>query len=108
MSEHCIGILKGRFPWLRSIRLLITDDTHSLRKILQLVDATVILHNMLITYGEEEEEGWIDFDDFSDLDEAERAPYEESDELNLAIPSWAPKDQRRQQLLQYFKEFFFI
>jgi len=25
-SEHCIGILKGRFPWLRSIRMKVMDD----------------------------------------------------------------------------------
>jgi hypothetical protein len=46
---------------------------------------------MLITFGEEEREEWIDFDDFSDMDEAERAPYEDGDELNTAVPAWAPK-----------------
>jgi len=29
-SEHCIGILKGRFPWLRSIRMKVTDDPKSM------------------------------------------------------------------------------
>ena len=108
LSEHCIGMLKGRFPWLRQIRLVITEDKHSLRKILQLIDATVILHNMLIEFGEEDHEEWIDFDDFSDMDEAARAPYEEDDELNNAIPDWAPKNTRRRQLLQYFKEYYFL
>lgn len=107
LSEHCIGILKGRFPWLRQIRLIITEDPQSLKRILQLVDATVILHNMLIEFGEEEQEDWIDFDDFSDMDEAARAPYEEEDELNKAVPEWAPKHTRRLQLLHYFKEYFF-
>ena len=100
--------MKGRFPWLRSIRLLITEDVHSLRKILQLIDATIILHNILIEFGEEEREDWIDFDDFSDLDVAERAPYQDDDELNKAVPDWAPKNTRRKQLLQYFKEYFFL
>jgi DDE superfamily endonuclease len=104
LSEHCIGILKGRFPWLRHIRLIITEDDHSLRKVLQLVDATIILHNMLIEWGEEEEEAWIDFDDFSDLDDAMRAPYEEGDELNAGIPDFMAKDTRRRRLLNYFKE----
>jgi hypothetical protein len=108
ISEHCIGMLKGRFPWLRSIRLTITEEKKSLRKILQLIDATIILHNMLITFGESEIEEWIDFDDFSDLDEFERAPYEEGDELNSGIPPWAPRDTRRTQLLNYFKEFLFF
>lgn len=30
ISEHCIGMLKGRFPWLRSIRLTITENKESL------------------------------------------------------------------------------
>jgi hypothetical protein len=101
-------MLKGRFPWLRSIRLTITEEKKSLQKILQLIDATIILHNMLITFGESEIEDWIDFDDFSDLDEFERAPYEEGDELNSGIPPWAPRDTRRTQLLNYFKEFLFF
>ena len=108
VSEHCIGMLKGRFPWLRSIRFVITEDVKSLKRILQVIDATIILHNMLVEFGEEEQEDWIDFDDFSDMDEAERAPYNEDDELNEAIPEWAPKDTRRKQILQYFKEYFFL
>jgi DDE superfamily endonuclease len=109
VSEHCIGILKGRFPWLRQIRLVITEDKKSLVNILRLIDATVILHNMLMDFGEENVEAWIDFDDFSDLDDAQRAPYEDGDELNVAVPTWMPKDTtRRTRLLHYFKEFFFL
>jgi DDE superfamily endonuclease len=107
ISEHCIGILKGRFPWLRQIRLLITEDKKSLKRILQLVDASVILHNMLIDFGEEEREDWIDLEDFSDMDDATRAPYQEGDELNVPIPEGAPKDAKRTRLLNYFMEFFF-
>jgi DDE superfamily endonuclease len=108
LSEHCIGMLKGRFPWLRQIRLVITEDKRSLVRILQLIDATIILHNMLIDFGEEDVEAWIDYDDFSDLDDAQRAPYEDGDELNTEIPNWMPKDTRRTRLLHYFKEFFFL
>jgi hypothetical protein len=108
VSEHCIGILKGRFPWLRSIRLVITEDKRSLLRILRLIDATIILHNILIEFGEDDITDWIDFDDFSDLDDALRAPYEEGDELNKAVPNWMPKDTRRTRLLHYFKEFFFL
>ena len=61
-SEHCIGILKGRFPWLRSIWMKVTDDPKSVKLILRLIDATVILHNMLIELGEEEKEDWIDYE----------------------------------------------
>lgn len=61
-----------------------------------------------LSFGEEEQEDWIDFDDFSDMDDWARAPYEEDDELNLPIPENAPKYTRRLQLLHYFKEFFWI
>jgi hypothetical protein len=103
-SEHCIGILKGRFPWLRSIRLKITEDKRSLREILLTLEATVIVHNLLIELGEEERDDWIDLDDFSDIDDAERAPYEEGDALNQAIPAGAPKNERRTRLMHYFEE----
>jgi len=32
-SEHTIGILKGRFPWLRSIRMKITKKKRSLYRL---------------------------------------------------------------------------
>jgi hypothetical protein len=69
---------------------------------------SIILHNMLIAFGEEEKEDWIDYDDFSDLDEAERAPFQEHDELNTAVPDWAPSDTRRTRLLNYFREYYFL
>jgi hypothetical protein len=65
ISEHGIGMLKGRFPWLRSIRFVITEDIKSLKRILHVIDATIILHNMLVQFEEEEPEDWIDFDGFN-------------------------------------------
>jgi len=103
-SEHCIGILKGRFPWLRSIRMKVTDDPKSMRRILHLIDATVILHNMLIEFREEEKKEWIDEDDCSVHYDLLREP---TDELNQAINPSAEKDGCRTQLLMYFKEIFF-
>jgi len=103
-SEHCIGILKGRFPWLRSIRMKVTDNPKSMRRILRLIDATVILHNMLIEFREEDQDSWIGDDDCSLHYDLLREP---SDELNKAIHPSAEKDRRRTQLLMYFKEKFF-
>ena len=61
LSEHTIGMLKCRFPWLRSIRLTITTDKKTTQEILMHIHATVVLHNWLIklnddTDGMEEEE----------------------------------------------------
>jgi hypothetical protein len=79
----------------------------SLKKILHLFQATVVVHNILIELGEEEKAEWIDYDDFSDLDDAERAPYAEGDALNEAIPMAAPKDERRTRLMHYFEEHYY-
>ena len=43
ISEHCIGMLKGIFPWLRSIRLKITEDKTSMLRILHL-NGTLYTH----------------------------------------------------------------
>jgi len=82
----------------------VTDDPKSVKLILRLIDATVILHNMLIEFGEEEKEEWIDYDDFSDYDDELRAPFRNDDVLNKSIAASAPKDTRRKQLLGYLKE----
>ena len=108
ISEHCIGMLKGRFPWLRSIRLLITERKASLRQILHVLEATIVLHNMLIELGEEDNEDWINEDDFSAMDDAERAPHLPDDALNGAIPDGASKDERRSRLTFYFEEHFYF
>jgi hypothetical protein len=108
ISEHCIGMLKGRFPWLRGIRLLVTEKKQSIREILQYLEATVILHNLLIDLGEAAKKEWIDDDEFSAMDDAERAPHEDNDPLNQAIPDGAPKDERRTRLMYYFEEHFYF
>jgi len=86
----------------------VNEETSSVRRIVRMIDATIILHNMLVEFGEEENTAWIDEQDFSSLVDGERAPYKEGDELNSAIPGWAPKDKRCQQLLRCFKERFFL
>jgi len=103
-SEHTIGILKGRFPWLRSIRMKITTEKKSLHCILRLVEATIILHNMLLTCNENMEmKAWIDEDDISAYDA--EGQEEDQTELMKAVPEWMPNDTRRNQLLQHFHDY---
>jgi hypothetical protein len=47
-SEHTIGMLKARFPFLRSIPMVITDKPRSVKLILRNIECCIILHNMLI------------------------------------------------------------
>jgi hypothetical protein len=70
ISEHCIGLLKGRFPWLREIRVMI-NSKNDLKRILAYVDVCVILHNLLVK--SQVPEDWED-DDFSDIDDPTRVP----------------------------------
>lgn len=104
LSEHCIGILKGRFPWLKSIRFKIKEDPATIVNILSMQQATVTLHNILIDFGEEEKAEWYEEDDVSDIDDPSRVPLQEGDVLNEAIYVGAPSDERRRRLMFYFEE----
>ncbi len=108
ISELCIGILKRCFQWLQSIHLSITNNKNSIQKILELIEATILLHNMLIDYDEDDKDDWIDCDDFSEIDDAEMAPYLPGNALYEAILVGAPKDERRTRLIYYFKEHFYF
>jgi DDE superfamily endonuclease len=64
-SEHCIGILKGRFPFLKDIRLKIGCKEDMVR-IVDYVRGSVVLHNFLQT--DSEDSTWINL---SELDEGD-------------------------------------
>ena len=100
-SEICIGILKGRFPWLRSMRKKITEKTQSKIDLLTLLDATFVLHNLLLSFKDDKiPQAWMDEDDnASAIDEGEADPHLDlDDEVNRAVPQDSG-DLRRRQLL---------
>jgi hypothetical protein len=105
-SEHTIGIWKGRFGYLRKIRMKITNDPRSLKKILEMIDATVVLHNILMRNNDPVNiKRWMDEledDEFSAMDDPTRAPEEEV--LHMSIPRGAPEGTRREQLKVFFRE----
>ena len=106
ISEHTIGLLKGRFPWLRSIRKNITENKNTLKEILFWLDACVILHNFLLEHRLElYEEDWIEDDDDSVIDDAHRRP-SAMDELNLPVPGNRPSDFHRTQVLYFLQELY--
>ena len=126
ISEHTIGILKARFPWLRNIRQKITVDDCSSQRVLEYIDVCVILHNLLIRIEPEEEaipNDIIDHNDFDEMiDEGEifaadddvdddyangierQQLLQANDELNQKVPDNALNTHRRKQLLGYFCE----
>ncbi len=102
ISEHAIGISKGRFPFLRKIKMLLTNKQNSLKKILMYIDAAIILHNMLIDLNDTVQEEWDCDDDASDIDDASRIP--EEDVLYTPLPYRAPMGWRREQLREFVCE----
>ena len=104
-SEHTIGVLKGRFPFLKKICFNITDDPESMMRILRYIDCCVILHNLLIPEEKEinETPEWYEDDGYtSDADDASRVPTG-VDQLDRLIPIGSRKDERRRRLQTYFE-----
>lgn len=105
-SEHTIGIWKGRFGYLRKIRMRLTNDRRSLEIFLVLIDSTVVLHNLLVQQNDPVDiQTWLDeleADEFSDMDDADRLPEEMP--LHNSVPLGAPKGTRREQLKVYMRE----
>jgi hypothetical protein len=92
-SEHTIGILKGRFPFLRSIRMRLTGK-RSFKKILRYVTVCVVLHNFLI--GKREEDFDEVCDDLSEIDA--------DNELNCPVAGFQDSATRREQVKNYVLE----
>ena len=107
--KHTMGLWKGRCPWLRNIRMKITNDKKSLKQILRYIDATIVLHNMLIDWNEAENKNvaWDEsvVTDLTSIDDANRAPVlAEREVLDLPIPQGGQNDLRREQLMRYIRE----
>ena len=87
--------------------MLITDETEFLERILKYIDATGVLHNMLIDFGGKDE---IDIpwdivdEDLSDLDDATRIP--ERNILDFPVPAGSLPGTRREQLKNLVREKF--
>ena len=103
-SEHTIGMWKSRFPWLRKIPIVITEDPNTLDKICQYIEATVILHNFLI--DENDVDLPSSWEHGSDKASAVDDCLSETDELNRPLSENNPTDARRRQLLTYVTELF--
>jgi hypothetical protein len=107
ITEHTMGLWKGRFPWLRNIRMLITNDKETLARIIRYIDATIVLHNMLIDFGDDvdSENPWsCEEDDLSDIDDASRLP--ERNMLDLPIPAGSLPGTRRERLKDYVRDYY--
>ena len=95
-SEHTIGLLKGRFPFLRDIRICIRRKG-DLQKIINYVRGTVILHNLLTKTGGRYDDDWIDTTEFAGIDDDEGMS-------ELLDPRHGENGERRDRIMAYFAE----
>ena len=93
-SEHAIGMVKGRFPMLRSLRVKI-DSKRTLVKAVQMVNCCYILHNLLIQ--DHFDATWFEGEDNDDEDAATLdILYDDNDDVD--------PDDRREQLVRYLAD----
>ena len=96
-SEHCIGLLKTRFQYLKEIRVQLNKQRKRMRRLIEYVTCACILHNLLITEPIPEE--WE-----TEMQENEGNGLDDNDELNAPVVDDASGGERRNQLLCYLLE----
>jgi hypothetical protein len=106
ISEHTIGMLKGRFQFLKSMPMKITEQKKSVKKILRIIDCCVIIHNFLLKVGDDElPNDWVEeeeSDDESDDDASDVG--HEVGEYFLSVDENDEDDSRRQVCMEYLKD----
>jgi hypothetical protein len=96
-SEHTIGILKGRYSFLHSIRLRLTEDKESMAKIQQYFAVAIVLHNLLIGWHDDEWEVEV-----GDNAESTTTELDAENKLNHPVADGSTNDTRHKQLFSYF------
>ena len=60
-SEHCIGILKGRFRCMKRCNIRLKKSKEEVKELVDLIGACITMHNLLINYDETEiPKSWYD------------------------------------------------
>ena len=76
-----------------------------MRKILQYIKVCIILHNILVEVDGNLPADWFDWEDFSDIDDDQRAPSEDEFGLFPAVPNKnIHTSERRRQLTVFMNE----
>ena len=53
-SEHCIGMLKGRFRCMKRCNIKLKHSKEEVKEVVDLIGACIIMHNLLIKYDEDD------------------------------------------------------
>jgi DDE superfamily endonuclease len=103
-SEHTIGMLKGRFQFLRLIPMIIDNSPNSIRHILRVIDCCIILHNLLVDVGDNIiPEEWCDDNDVINDDVG---VYIGEHDFGANIETNQPNVSRREICFTYYKNFY--
>ena len=74
-SEHCIGMLKGRFQCLKGMNTFIKNGTKDVKHVVDVFSSCAILHNLLLSYKDVVPQEWykdlVDNIDFNLANEIE-------------------------------------
>jgi DDE superfamily endonuclease len=97
ISEHTNGILKGRFPYLREIRMLISDDPKTILRIVQLIHSVVLLHNFLINIQDEGDDFLHADDDVDNNDD------EDNQTIDTTVYNTGENDNKREWLMSHLE-----
>jgi hypothetical protein len=57
-SEHCIGMLKGRFRCLKRNNIKLKEGRKEAKQLVDLIGACAVLHNLLINYEDDIPASW--------------------------------------------------
>jgi hypothetical protein len=60
VSEHCIGILKGRFKCLKRNNIKIRRSVKEVKELVDLIGACIVMHNLLINYDDDVPDEWYE------------------------------------------------
>jgi hypothetical protein len=52
-SEHCIGILKGRFGCLKRNNIKLKKGKREVKKLVRMIGACIVIHNLMINYDDD-------------------------------------------------------
>jgi DDE superfamily endonuclease len=115
-SEHCLGMQKGRFPWLRSIPCAFKEGVTSAEKINLYMRCCFILHNLLVQHKDHiDDPMWdVDLSEFDDIDDPGglRGTDEEiglhyladATGINRPVPVGSHPGLRREQHCSYLRD----
>lgn len=105
ISEHTIGMLKGRFQWLKSILSLLIEGEETTIVIVKYMECCMILHNLLGTSLDEFPEEWLVHgmeqredvaNDEPDFDDQENVPMQPRDQLRQDVTNFIMFRNRNQ------------